>query len=836
MGALKITYDKYVHLVKGHVFYTRATKIVSGTGDTSIFDDEHPEIDSAYVYTYKTDVTSNGKTYKAGEIVMTESDPPTACMEEKDLPADLKVGENVELTKFYSTAEGLHTDMTMIAQDGEGRVFLFDLEAWFTQGYASQVGLILDASGGMAFASDTPTAINVLDALGIKKVDNKYVNIDGSKIEDERVLALIERINGIKKENEKEESNSDTHEYPQQEKLIGYYEIQQNSGSVNGDTYYRTWFLNTVTGGKPSEYNYANAKSDDFAKMVENEGDDGNFDFRKQKTLITCKSDANTGESLYPTGWGSVPMNFNDNSNGYGLNLRYTLEVGYLLNATPKSSSFTLSFTLQNTDLDKSVFDKSIEILYVGAESGNKNSSNYFRVTREGGDLKFYNGLTLLYTLRGVFGTADNLDTTKKTLTLAFNNDKVTVYLNGAWKPASKPAVGAVQPNSENYGDENSSVTLCNNNRTLVAQSVYKLGFVGGGFALELKLQVDELKGAIEDGTLSATLTLEATRQFTDTEFAETIKHPSDQSKKSLDDYGAKFTFTFEFNYTEEEITKLTAGKEDYEFVSIFSNSIKIDGMFGGESIEEQKGLPIGTYQFSVNSVQCSDNPNLHFGSISVESDEEQFKSAYECFSQQEVGSGVEEDTVEKYLADAESDNNKTATFYIGTSSDKENDNKRGNVESSFEDPDRYTNDRLGIIVLSAGATRLTIAEEGGQQNESFLYHVTGKTMEGADVDLYVSVKGGDSTTIEIPSGVYTVTEISDWSWRYEDGIPEGGEREDWIILDGHEAKVTLRYKGSDPVEEHKTVTFKHKRTDRGWLGGENFNNNHFVERDQQSE
>lgn len=34
--------------------------------------------------------------------------------------------------------------------------------------------------------------------------------------------------------------------------------------------------------------------------------------------------------------------------------------------------------------------------------------------------------------------------------------------------------------------------------------------------------------------------------------------------------------------------------------------------------------------------------------------------------------------------------------------------------------------------------------------------------------------------------------------------------------------------KNDNPIQEHKTVIYEHKQNDKGWLGGENLNNNLF--------
>ena len=94
--------------------------------------------------------------------------------------------------------------------------------------------------------------------------------------------------------------------------------------------------------------------------------------------------------------------------------------------------------------------------------------------------------------------------------------------------------------------------------------------------------------------------------------------------------------------------------------------------------------------------------------------------------------------------------------------------------------------------------------------DQVFIFHIQGKPgTETAGVDLIVTVVGNDSVTItKLPTGIYTVTELADWSWRYEnatasreinltynDGYTEiifDNSRENGKWLDGNAVKDNL--------------------------------------------
>lgn len=102
---------------------------------------------------------------------------------------------------------------------------------------------------------------------------------------------------------------------------------------------------------------------------------------------------------------------------------------------------------------------------------------------------------------------------------------------------------------------------------------------------------------------------------------------------------------------------------------------------------------------------------------------------------------------------------------------------------------------------------KLTITKKGDvQDNETFMFNV--KNIE-KNIDMVVAVTGKGSATIEyIPSGEYTITELDDWSWKYEST-----------------AAKNIQVLATDSAV---TVEFTNTRNDNKLLGDETNINNKF--------
>ncbi|MBQ3179964.1 MAG: hypothetical protein IJB55_01230 [Firmicutes bacterium] len=104
----------------------------------------------------------------------------------------------------------------------------------------------------------------------------------------------------------------------------------------------------------------------------------------------------------------------------------------------------------------------------------------------------------------------------------------------------------------------------------------------------------------------------------------------------------------------------------------------------------------------------------------------------------------------------------------------------------------------------------LTLSKSGAEpvdENQSFLFRVTGPD----DFSLDVVVVGNDYTTIKrLPLGIYTVTELTDWSWRY---TPDAWTKT--IIL---------------KADTENAVTFTNARDTYKWIDGNTWCQNIFKD------
>ncbi len=446
---ITITYNKNVHLAKAHVFYSAENLMVAGSDDEAVFGTSEStgsdEKDTAFVYTY----TTNDDNHKIGDVVKDEEGNPI------DANSNLNDEKNAIKTKVYSTLEGLHTDRTASVNEkyDDGRTFNIDLESWFTNKDIPTVGLILDASGSMAFTSDDPKAINIkdldLDESELKELTDKEIKKSEAEtiatnsgwekyfLDDNQISLILDEHNvddshlGISDytyyiydsrdatkeyvpigywDGKETKPITTTQNYftelDDENSLIGYYSFTRGDYPNDGDlSTNRDWLLNSVTGKYAKEVDQIS-----LTEMRKFEGKDAE------------------------TGWPTSHTGFKMDSNGFNLTKSTS---GIILDAVPKGDEFTISYTLtkienENSKDQSNNENTSAEILYIGNTDTSSNN-NYLRTYRAGNSSKNrYKG-----TIGN--GSGDNAlnynnvfnSTTKNYITHVYKGGKLTTYLNG---------------------------------------------------------------------------------------------------------------------------------------------------------------------------------------------------------------------------------------------------------------------------------------------------------------------------------------------------------------------------------------------------------------------
>jgi len=115
------------------------------------------------------------------------------------------------------------------------------------------------------------------------------------------------------------------------------------------------------------------------------------------------------------------------------------------------------------------------------------------------------------------------------------------------------------------------------------------------------------------------------------------------------------------------------------------------------------------------------------------------------------------------------------------------------------------------FVALETDLTLTTRSTLSIDSDQVFIFSIKGETgTETADIDLIVTVVGNGSTTItKLPTGNYTVTELTEWSWRYENNTAQ--------------RQITLEYSNGS-----NEIVFDNSRENVNWLDGNAFKDNQF--------
>ena len=413
---LEIRYRKDVPLVKSHVFYQEVRIFETGSDKEKVFGwqpdkgSADPQVDTAKVYVFKKAMTWNDAEHEAGDIPTHGDGMPFVEGEEEELKATgLQIGVDVSLEKVYSTLEGLHTDKTARESRlyNDGRTFDIDLEAWFADAQASHVGLVLDASGSMAFTMENLEPIKVPDGV----LTNKRVtaaNAPQSAEEWEKLFLSMDELNANHLLNthytdnsllgfsdytyyvydQRKDSTTTTREFvplgywggrtetSRLKSLSAKYEFNQGAGETGKDS--RDWLLNSITNER-----------EDLIKRVA---------FGSQNVAFEKREIADDER------WGSLPIKM---SGSDGFVVRETKDkpeggLGFEI-LQPQSKTFTLSFSIKkNTTTkyaDNTDAQNQAELLYIGPGTI-PGDNGFLRIIRDGG--------TSVSRLKGLLGWSGN--------------------------------------------------------------------------------------------------------------------------------------------------------------------------------------------------------------------------------------------------------------------------------------------------------------------------------------------------------------------------------------------------------------------------------------------
>jgi uncharacterized repeat protein (TIGR02543 family) len=115
------------------------------------------------------------------------------------------------------------------------------------------------------------------------------------------------------------------------------------------------------------------------------------------------------------------------------------------------------------------------------------------------------------------------------------------------------------------------------------------------------------------------------------------------------------------------------------------------------------------------------------------------------------------------------------------------------------------------FAALETDLTIMTASTSPFDENQVFVFTIKGKENTDTEgVDLTVLVVGNSSVTItKLPVGMYTITEETDWSWRYENSEAQ--------------REIELTYN-----DGYNQIIFDNSRDNGKWLDGNAFANNQF--------
>lgn len=255
--------------------------------------------------------------------------------------------------KYYNTGYGLHTDKTVSSYASDGRTFDLDLESWYVGENPADVGMVLDASGSMAWTT------NVLKPLDIQK--DSELSLD----EIEELRSRQESNGGYLTEEQVEKilkpENTDSSKILYDNYSYYVYESRSSVsefvplGFWEGNISRPASSIGNLIGYYPFDGTLENkAKVNASGKLIEHAAEGGSFD--DDKVAVN---------EVAPV-YGS-----------HDIDISKTAPIGgILLNAVPTTQKFSISIDIGSNNTNTSEDHDETSILYI------TDGTNYYKITR----------------------------------------------------------------------------------------------------------------------------------------------------------------------------------------------------------------------------------------------------------------------------------------------------------------------------------------------------------------------------------------------------------------------------------------------------------------------
>lgn len=326
---------------------------------------------------------------------------------------------------------------------------------------------------------------------------------------------------------------------------------------------------------------------------------------------------------------------------------------------------------------------------------------------------------------------------------------------------------------------------------------------------------VDLVYTVTVNGGTVYTYTIEAGEEWDQGEWkqGDTVVDLSAVSVTEDTDYSVSCVMTSENNYSNQKFTNAPANIFVYKPTITFQDSVQ----------EYNKALNRGT---DVNSFLNAHKVGVVWKhetqTVKPEGDEPKITFEY----------SYEDDVFDDFVMNSVRDVpvNVTATIKgTGTAIDNNEGVTYEHQDCGSDVKCKYQmGDGEFIVHVINALTSLTIKKTGAadiDMNQSFLFTVTGKDADGKDINLTVTVHGNGSTIIDglVIGNEYTITEKTDWSWRYR-----FSKWEHRVNADDATTTTGSTNGAAIKLGENGTITFTNERKEVKWLDGDSWCNNIF--------